>query len=63
MLKFGDHTYIWSFIITYVTKPLLGTNFLYHFNLLVDVLGQRLLHARPLDQSLSSLEKIISSSS
>ena len=43
-LQFHDRRYTWQFIVADVDQPLLGADFLCHFELLVDVNHKRLLH-------------------
>ena len=37
--------YLWNFQLAPVSVPLLGSDFLQHFNLLVDIKGRRVVHA------------------
>ena len=41
----GSKVYTWNFQLAPVSMPLLGPDFLSHFNLLVDIRGRRLFHA------------------
>ena len=41
----GSKVYTWNFQLTPVSVPLLGADFLQHFNLLVDIKGRRVVHA------------------
>ena len=40
-----SRNYTWNFKLTPVSVPLLGADFLKHFNLLVDIKGRKLVHA------------------
>ena len=40
-LRFGDHRFEWPFQLAPVAVPILGADFLKHFNLLLDVANQR----------------------
>lgn len=42
-LSISGRSYEWDFVLANVTQPLIGSDFLAHFGLLVDVAGQRLL--------------------
>ena len=41
----GSKVYTWNFQLAPVSIPLLGADFLQHFNLLVDIEGRKLVHA------------------
>ena len=41
----GSKVYTWNFQLAPVSIPLLGANFLEHFNLLVDIKGCKVVHA------------------
>ena len=41
----GSKVYTWSFQLAPVSVPLLGADFLEHFNLLVDIKGRKVVHA------------------
>ena len=41
----GSRVYTWNFQLAPVSIPLLGADFLQHFNLLVDIKGRKLVHA------------------
>ena len=41
----GSRVYSWNFQLAPVSVPLLGADFLEHFNLLVEVKGHKLVHA------------------
>ena len=41
----GTKVYNWNFQLAPVSFPLLGADFLEHFNLLVDIKGRKLVHA------------------
>ena len=41
----GSKVYTWNFQLAPVSVPLLGADFLEHFNLLVDIKGRKLVHA------------------
>ena len=41
----GSRVYTWNFQVASVSIPLLGADFLQHFNLLVDIKGRKLVHA------------------
>ena len=41
----GTKVYTWNFQLAPVSIPLLGADFLQHFNLLVDIKGRKLVHA------------------
>ena len=41
----GSKVYTWNFQLAPVSIPLLGADFLQHFNLLVDIKGRKLVHA------------------
>ena len=41
----GSKVYTWNFQLAAVSIPLLGEDFLQHFNLLVDIKGRKLVHA------------------
>lgn len=47
-LKFGSHSFEWSFQLAPVTTPIIGADFLIHFNLLVDMAGKKILNASTL---------------
>jgi len=47
-LKFGSHSFEWSFQFAPVTTPIIGADFLIHFNLLVDMAGKKILNASTL---------------
>ena len=42
----GSKVYTWKFQLAPVPVPLLGADFLKHFNLLVDIKGRKLVHAK-----------------
>ena len=42
----GSKVYTWTFQLAPVSVPLLGANFLEHFNLLVDIKGRKVVHAQ-----------------
>ena len=44
-LCFAGNDFNWNFVVASVQQPLLGADFLAHFNLLVDVANRRLLNA------------------
>ena len=48
-LQFGSRRFEWSFILADVSMPILGSDFLRHHHLLVDVAGSRLLDAASLE--------------
>ena len=48
-LQFGSRRFDWSFLLADVSMPILGSDFLRHFHLLVDVAGSRLLDAATLE--------------
>ena len=48
-LKFGSRSFQWSFRLAPVTTPILGSDFLKNFSLLVDVAGARVLDADSMD--------------
>ena len=48
-LQFGPHRFEWIFLLADVSMPILGSNFLRHHHLLVDVAGSRLLDAATLE--------------
>ncbi|XP_068210381.1 uncharacterized protein [Palaemon carinicauda] len=59
-LSFGSDKYIWKFLGTDVTLPILGADFLSHFHILVDVAHRRLVNGdsyslMPLQTSPSNL--------
>ncbi|XP_033228969.1 uncharacterized protein LOC117180584 [Belonocnema kinseyi] len=37
------HAYSWRFVITDVTKPIIGVDFLHHYGLLIDIRNQKLI--------------------
>ena len=41
----GSKVYMWNFQLAYVSVPLLGADFLQHFNLLVNIKGQQVVYA------------------
>ena len=47
-LKFGSHSFEWSFQLAPVTTPIIGADFLIHFNLLVDMARKKILNASTL---------------
>ena len=42
-LRLAGNDFTWNFVVASVQQPLLGADFLAHFNLLVDIAGRRLL--------------------
>ena len=42
-ITFGTHSYEWNFTIADVSQPLLGADFLRHFELMVDIKHQKLI--------------------
>ena len=58
-LQFGSRRFDWNFLLAGVSVPILGSDFLQHFHLLVDITGSRLLDAT----TLESLPAVSSSSS
>ena len=42
-LRLAGNDFNWNFVVASVQRPLLGADFLAHFNLLVDIAGRRLL--------------------
>ena len=48
-LQFGSRLFEWSFLLADVSMPILGSNFLCHHHLLVDVAGSRLLDTSTLE--------------
>ena len=45
----GSKVYTWTFQLAPVSVPLLGADFLEHFDLLVDINGQKVVHAQYLE--------------
>jgi len=45
-LHLNNKTYKWNFVIANVSRPIIGADFLRHYDLLVDVARKRLIHAR-----------------
>ena len=48
-LKFGTRSFEWEFLLADVSTPIIGSDFLRHHHLLVDVAGSRLLDASTLE--------------
>ena len=48
-LQFGPRRFEWTFLLADVSMPILGSDFLRHHHLLVDVAGARLLDAATLE--------------
>ena len=51
-IKLADTLYKWSFIIADVKFPLLGADFLGHYNLIVDIAKKRILHTNSMGTSM-----------
>ena len=48
-LQFGSRRFEWNFLLANVSTPILGSDFLRHNHLLVDVAGSRLLDSSTLN--------------
>jgi predicted aspartyl protease len=60
IIQLGDKKFRWNFLLANIKNPLLGADFLKHFNLMVDLKGNRLIAGRLVEEALKQKNKPIS---
>lgn len=57
IVQLGDKKCRWNFLLANIKNPLLGADFLKHFNLLVNLKGNRLISGRLVEEALKSKQQ------
>lgn len=62
IIQLGDKKFRWNFLLANIKNPLLGADFLTHFNLMVDLKGNRLIAGRLVEEALRSTNRPVTTS-